>query len=272
MLPYSPEARLKVLPSVVVGGLPIAMVDRVDSARFVVELALDRRGKCLPPLIITSANGQVLSQCAWNAAVRSWFLAADLIHADGMPLVFASRLKCGAPLPERVATTDFFHDVAVQAQSRRASFYFLGATEPTVRTAVANVRKWYPDLVIAGFRNGYFDRDEEFRIVAEIDAARPDILWVARGVPEEQRFAIEHRARLTNVGVIKTAGGLFDFLAGRNKRAPAWMQASGLEWLFRAAIEPRRLLMRYLITSPHAVYLLLTRTEERPFSHGRPQR
>src|SRR4051812_22730298 len=207
MLPYSPEARLKVLPSVVVGGLPIAMVDRVDSARFVVELALDRRGKCLPPLIITSANGQVLSQCAWNAAVRSWFLAADLIHADGMPLVFASRLKCGAPLPERVATTDFFHDVAVQAQSRRASFYFLGATEPTVRTAVANVRKRYPNLVIAGFRNGYFDRDEEFRIVAEIEAARPDILWVARGVPEEQRFAIEHRARLTNVGVIKTAGG-----------------------------------------------------------------
>jgi exopolysaccharide biosynthesis WecB/TagA/CpsF family protein len=197
-----------------------------------------------------------------------------MIHADGMPLVFASRLKCGAPLPERVATTDLFHDVAVQAQSQRASFYLLGGTEPTVRTAVANVRKWYPELVIAGFRNGYFDRDEELRILAEINSVRPDILWVARGVPGEQRFAIDHRARLTNVGVVKTAGGLFDFLAGRKRRAPAWMQATGLEWLFRAAMEPRRLLVRYLITSPHAVYLLLTRTEcvERPLSDGSSQR
>jgi N-acetylglucosaminyldiphosphoundecaprenol N-acetyl-beta-D-mannosaminyltransferase len=273
LLPHSSEARLHQIPSVVVGGLPIAIINRGDSARLLIELALARRGKHMQPLVITSANGHVLSLCARDGAARSLFLAADLIHVDGMPLVFASRLKCGTPLPERVATTDLFHDVAVQAQSQRVSFYLLGATEATVRAAVANVRRWYPMLEIAGFRNGYFEREKESRIVAEIDAAKPDILWIARGVPEEQRFAITHRARLRNVGVVKTAGGLFDFLSGRNRRAPAFMQAAGLEWLFRAAMEPRRLLMRYLITSPHAVYLLLSRTERegRTVPHGGPQ-
>jgi len=147
------------------------------------------------------------------------------------------------------------------AQSVGASFYLLGATEAVIRTTIANVRRWYPALEIAGFRNGYFARSDEARIVAEINAAKPHVLWVGRGIPDEQRFVVAHRNRLTNVGIVKTSGGLFDFLSGRKQRAPALMQAAGFEWLFRVAIEPERLLMRYLTTNPHALYLLLTRTE-----------
>jgi len=245
----------------VVGGLPIAVMDRSESARMMIAMAMARRAKSLPPLFITSANGQVLSLCASNQEVRSLFSTADLIHADGMPLVLASRWKCRTPLPERVATTDLFHDVAALAQSAGATFYMLGATDATIRAAVANVRRWYPNLQIVGFRNGYFKPEDEDRIVAEINAARPDILWIARGVPSEQQFALAHREHLINVGLVKTAGGLFDFLSGRKRRAPLLMQRIGLEWLFRVAIEPHRLLMRYLVTSPHAIYLLMTRTE-----------
>jgi len=243
-------------PRLSIGGLPIAVVDRPTSAQRMVEAALARRGSAAPPLVVTSANGQVISWCARDPDLRELFLSADLIHADGAPLVFASRLKSRTPLPERVATTDLFHDVARVAERCGASFYFLGAAPDVVALAVRNVRRAYPDLNIAGFRHGYFAGREE-QVVAEINDCGPDILWVGMGVPNEQMFSLAWRARLINVGLIKTSGGLFDFLSGRKSRAPQWMQSAGLEWLYRVALEPRRLLGRYLATNPHALYLLL---------------
>jgi exopolysaccharide biosynthesis WecB/TagA/CpsF family protein len=242
-----------------VGGLPLAVLDRAQSAELMLRAALARRGTGTPPPVITSANGQVLALCARAPALRAQMLAFDLIHADGMPLVFASRLKGRMPLPDRVATTDLFHDVASRAQAIGASFYLLGASESVLEAAVRNMRRAYPQLRIAGYHHGYFSVSRERDIIAEINRVRPDILWVGMGVPAEQAFVLRNRDRLVGAGLIKTAGGLFDFLSGRNSRAPRWMQAAGLEWLYRTALEPRRLLYRYLSTNPYAVYLLLTR-------------
>ena len=107
------------VPVAMIGGLPIAVIDRIQSAQLMVDVALKRRGAALRPLIFTSANGQVLSMCARQSPVRDLFLDADLIHADGMPLVLVSRLFHKTPLPERVATTDLFHDVARVAPIKR---------------------------------------------------------------------------------------------------------------------------------------------------------
>jgi exopolysaccharide biosynthesis WecB/TagA/CpsF family protein len=249
------------IPTVRVGGLPIAIIDRARSAQGMIDVALARRGVGGPPLVVTSANGQVISACARDSSVHSLFCAADLIHADGMPLVFASRLKCAMPLPERVATTDLFHDVARLAERSGARFYLLGGTTEVIEMAARNVNRLYPRLVIAGYRNGYFEAYEEPLVIETINRTRPDVLWVGLGIPAEQAFSLRNRDKLTGVGIIKTSGGLFDFLSGRNRRAPAWMQAAGLEWLYRMALEPRRLMARYLRTNPHAVYLLLTQTE-----------
>jgi exopolysaccharide biosynthesis WecB/TagA/CpsF family protein len=242
-----------------VGGLPIAVTDRAQSAELMVQVALARRNAPAPPPVITSANGQVLAMCARSPALREAMLAADLIHADGMPLVFASRLKGPMPLPERVATTDLFHDVASRAQAAGVSFYLLGASAEAIETAVGNVRRAYPRLKVAGYRNGYFEPSQENEIVAEIDRSGADLLWIGMGFPDELAFALRNRVRLTRIGLIKTSGGLFDFVSGRNRRAPRWMQTVGLEWLYRTAQEPQRLLYRYLTTNPYAVYLLLTR-------------
>jgi len=255
------------VPRVSVGGLPLAVIDRRDSARLMIGTALARRGSGEPPMIFTSANGQVISMCARDPELRALFLSADLIHADGTPLVFASRLKCRTPLPERVATTDLFHDVAPVAETCGATFFLLGAAPDVIALAAQNVRQRYPRLQIAGFRHGYFSAEDEEQIVAEINAVRPDILWIGMGVPHEQRFSLSHRDRLTNVGVIKTSGGLFDFLSGRNTRAPMWMQSAGLEWLYRLILEPKRLFRRYLTTNPHALYLLLTDGSQ-PWKHA----
>ena len=122
-------------------------------------------------------------------------------------------------------------------------------------------RALYPELDIVGYNSGYLRRDgDEDRIIETINEARPDILWLGLGVPREQEFAMRNRDRLRGVGLIKTSGGLFDFLSGKNSRAPAWMQQVGLEWAYRIYLEPRRLAGRYLMTNPHALFLLLTRT------------
>jgi N-acetylglucosaminyldiphosphoundecaprenol N-acetyl-beta-D-mannosaminyltransferase len=242
------------VPVAMIGGLPIAVIDRARSAALMVDTALARRNTAQRPLVFTSANGQVLSMCARDARIRDLFLGADLIHADGMPLVFVSRFLNKTPLPERVATTDLYHDTAIVAQRHGASIYLLGATKAVVDQAARRTRELYPDLKIAGYNSGYFRRggDEE-RIIADINHARPDILWLGLGAPAEQAFAARNRDKLHGVGLI-------NFVSGKNSRAPAWMQRLGLEWVYRIYLEPRRLAGRYLMTNPHAIFLLLTRT------------
>ena len=128
--------------------------------------------------------------------------------------------KSPTPLPERVATTDLFYVVARKAQAAGLTFYMFGADEAENAAAVANVRKMYPDLRIVGRCHGYL-RGEALRDkVDEINALAPDYLWVALGVPYEQAFVEEFTPRLSNVGVIKTSGGLFNFLSGSRPRAP----------------------------------------------------
>src|SRR5712692_11463484 len=258
------EAPMPVPAEMSIGGLPIAVIDRDQSARLMVDLAMARRASGSPPPVITSANGQIISMCARDPDARSLFLAADLIHADGMPLVLASRLKSRMPLPERVATTDLFHNVARAAPSRGATFYLFGAAPKVIEQAVCKVQEEYPQLTIAGYRHGYFDPEEMNEIIGEIDACAPDVLWIGMGAPAELALALHLRTRLTKVGLIKTSGGLFDFLSGSNRRAPMWMQSAGLEWLYRLALEPRRLLYRYLTTNPHALFLLLTGSSQPP--------
>jgi N-acetylglucosaminyldiphosphoundecaprenol N-acetyl-beta-D-mannosaminyltransferase len=248
------------VPAVQVGGLPIASINRADSAQLMLDAALHRRDSDLPPLIFSSANGQVLSMSARHSWVRELFLAADLIHADGTPLVLISRLLHKRPLPERVCTTDLFHDVARVAPARGARVFLLGATKDVIDEAARRIRALYPELDAAGHASGYLRRQgDEERIIELINAAHPDILWLGLGVPAEQAFAVRNRSRL-RVGLIKTSGGLFDYISGKNARAPQWMQRAGLEWAFRTYLEPRRLAGRYLATNPHALFLLLTRT------------
>ena len=246
------------IPRISLGGLRIAVLDLEETADFMVKLVFPRRlvGR---PLYLTSANGEVLARCSTEAATNRLFRAADLVNADGQPLVTVSRLRSLMPLPERVATTDLFHVVARKAQAANLSFYLFGADERENAAAVGNVRKMYPRLRIVGHCHGYL-RGEALRAkVREINELAPDYLWVALGVPHEQAFVAEFTPYLPNVGIIKTSGGLFNVLSGSRRRAPKWMQDAGLEWAWRTWLEPRRLLWRYLTTNPRALYLLFNR-------------
>ena len=247
------------VPRITLGGLRLAVLDLEQTANFMIDAVFPQR-RASRPLYLTSANGEVLARCSTEPMTDRLFRAADLINADGQPLVTISKFKSKTPLPERVATTDLFHVVARKAQAAGLTFYLLGADEAENAAAVACVRRQYPYLKIVGRCHGYL-RGEALRAkVAEINALAPDYLWVALGVPYEQAFVEEYASALSNVGVIKTSGGLFNFLSGSRTRAPVWMQQAGLEWAWRIWLEPRRLFWRYLTTNPRALYLLLNRS------------
>ena len=246
------------VPRITIGGLRMAALDLEATADFMIE-ATDPRHRIGRPLHLTSANGEVLARCSTEPETERLFRGADLINADGQPLVAASKLQSWFPLPERVATTDLFHVVARKAEAVGRTFYMFGASEEENAAAVANVQQLYPNLKIVGYSHGYLRGDALRAKVEEINALAPDYLWVALGVPNEQAFVEQYTPLLTNVGVIKTSGGLFNFLSGSRSRAPQWMQKIGLEWAWRTWLEPRRLLWRYLTTNPRALYLLFSR-------------
>ncbi len=257
---HSPAAaRLAAVPTVTIGGLPIAVVDRAEAAEIMLDAAANHaRGD--RPLYFTSANGEVIARANADPEIDALFRSADQIVADGQPMVIASRWLTQCRLPERVATTDLFHDVARRAEASGRTFYMLGANPDENAQAASAVRAAYPRLRLVGNCHGYLAGIELDDKLAEIDRLAPDILWLAMGVPREQLFVRDHAAKLSNVGLIKTSGGLFNFLSGTNPRAPGWMQRIGIEWAFRVLLEPRRLAWRYLTTNPTAMYLMLTRS------------
>ncbi|WP_230771432.1 WecB/TagA/CpsF family glycosyltransferase [Sphingomonas sp. Leaf4] len=246
-----------------IGGLPIARLTRPElAARMSADVAAARAGTLERPRIVTSANGSVVAAYHLDPAFRRSLDAADIIDADGMPLVFASRLRCRHPLTERTATTDFLLDAAQAAAEQGIRFYFLGARPGVAARAAEHLRSRFPALQIVGTRSGYFPPDRLEAICDRIVAARTDVLWLAMGSPLQERIAVEMRDRLPGVAWVRTCGGLFDHYGGGVSRAPAWMQAVGLEWIYRAARDPWRLGRRYLVTSPIALYHLALKTHD----------
>ena len=133
--------------------------------------------------LLFSANGQVLSLAARNAEFREALQQADLVHADGQAIVFASRRIPGHGIPERSATTDLIHDLSRRAPGEGLSFFLLGGDEDLNARCARTLERLYPGLIIAGRRNGYFDRSQESEVCEEINASGADIVWVGLGKP-----------------------------------------------------------------------------------------
>lgn len=178
-----------------------------------------------------------------------------------MSLVKASRYVAKEPLPERIATTDFFHDAAEVARENGLSFYILGSTPENNAAVCARLAQLYPGLRIAGAQNGYFSATEEPAVIQAIQEAKPDVLWVGMGFPKQALFSLRNREAFRGIAWVKTCGGLYEHILELHPRAPVWVQKAGFEWLHRALCEPRRLLWRYIKTNPLAIYYMLTRSE-----------
>ena len=243
---------------VVIGGFPTIRLTRAELAALMVRDCLANRKEQPPyPKLVFSSNGQGISLAGMDRRFDDTMSQADIIHADGMSVVIASRLLTNRPLPERICTTDFFHDAARAAIKEKFSFFLLGGNEPQNKAVCEAVQSQYPDLRIAGRHHGFVEEQDDEDLCAEIVASGADVLWVAMGKPKQEFWCVRNRRRLGGIGWIKTCGGLFAFLTNEVSRAPIWMQEWGLEWLYRTTQEPSRLAWRYLLTNPHSLYRMV---------------
>jgi N-acetylglucosaminyldiphosphoundecaprenol N-acetyl-beta-D-mannosaminyltransferase len=173
-----------------------------------------------------------------------------------MPVVWASRLL-GKPLKERVAGVDLFEALMRRAGEKGWRVFLLGAKEEVVSKVAATYQHKYPKLVLAGYRNGYWKGEaEEAQVVEQIRDARPDLLFVAISSPKKEQFLGRWQAEM-KIPFAMGVGGTFDVAIGHVKRAPVWMQKSGLEWFYRFLQEPRRMFRRYFIEDMAFVRLFI---------------
>ena len=204
--------------------------------------------------IIVVVNAAKVIKARKDLRLKRAIESADLVPPDGVPIVWASRLL-GNPLPGQVAGIDLMFALFAEGNRQSWSVFLLGANEEVIQKVGDIVRIRYPNMRIAGLRNGYFSAEEEPKIVRAIARTRANILFLGFGTPEKEYFAGRWKEEL-RVNVIHGVGGAFDILAGKTMRAPVWMQRAGLEWFFRLLQEPRRMFWRYLTTNTAFLLLL----------------
>ncbi|HMV17996.1 MAG TPA: WecB/TagA/CpsF family glycosyltransferase [Rhodocyclaceae bacterium] len=190
-------------------------------------------------------NVDKIVKASRDPVLRNIINGCDLINADGMPVVWASRLL-GKPLKERVTGVDLFESLMERSAEKGWRVFLLGAREEVVSRVAQIYPARYPGLTIAGYRNGYWKPEDEAGVANAIAATRPDILFVAISSPKKENFLARYQAAM-KIPFAMGVGGTFDVAVGLVRRAPVWMQKAGLEWFYRFLQEPRRMFRRYFI-------------------------
>ena len=208
----------------------VTMAEAVD----VVRRAMDTRAG----VMVATANAEMLMRATHDEELRRILNASALVVPDGAGTVWAAR-HLGHAMPERVAGYDLAQELLRCAPAEGRRVYFFGSAPGVAEKAKAKAEQLYPGIEIVGVRNGFFSPADNAAIIAEIRAARPDLLLVALGVPKQEKWIAAHLAEL-DVPVAIGVGGTLDVMAGVMKRAPHWMQKAKLEWLFRGLMQPKR--------------------------------
>lgn len=237
---------------------PLTLAGAVDAVEALVEQGQGG--------VVVTPNVDHVVIAERDEGFRAAYAAADLALADGMPIVWASRLL-GAPLPEKVSGSDLVLPLLARAAARGWRVFLLGAGPGVAEAAAERLRRELRVEVVGtaapmvSAAPGAPDPEGD-RAVEEIRAARPQLVLVAFGAPKQERWMHARRAALAP-SVLLGVGASLDFLAGRVRRAPRWMSRGGLEWLWRLAREPRRLSRRYLVEDPRFLAVLWRTARER---------
>jgi N-acetylglucosaminyldiphosphoundecaprenol N-acetyl-beta-D-mannosaminyltransferase len=218
------------------------------------------------PRRVMYVNAHVVNESRRIPELRRAMESADLVYCDGYGVRLAARVL-EVPVPHRMTGADWVWGLAALCEAAGSSLYLLGSDPPVAREAADRLRRWYPELRIAGHHHGYFDLDSPHneRVIEDINARRPDIVLVGMGTPKQELWVQRHAEHL-DAGVLWTVGALLDYIAGRVPRAPRWLADNGLEWIFRLAVEPRRMWRRYLLGNPAFLSRVMT---ERQGAHDR---
>jgi len=191
--------------------------------------------------------------------LREIYNSADIVTADGVPLVWASKLL-GSPIRGRVTGLDLLPEFSKISAKKGFRFFFMGAAEGVAMKLADHLIIRNPGLNVVGAYSppfvDQFSDDENSKMIEMINHSKADILWVSLTAPKQDYWIAEHFDRL-NVSIAIGVGAAFDVVAGDIKRSPNWMQKAGLEWFYRLLQEPKRLSKRYLVEAPQFIPLII---------------
>jgi N-acetylglucosaminyldiphosphoundecaprenol N-acetyl-beta-D-mannosaminyltransferase len=203
---------------------------------------------------IITVNVAILMMAKEDAKLADAIQNAELVVVDGKPLVWTARwLK--SPVPEKVSGVDLMKRLLEEGNERGLSIFLLGTTQERLDVLVRVIRAKYPNVIIAGSRNGYFKEPDWPEVTKLIRDAKADLLLVGMPAPFKEIWCERHREEIATP-VMLGVGGAFDVMAGFVPRAPRLMQEAGLEWAWRLAMEPKKLWKRYLVTNSAFLALL----------------
>lgn len=240
-------------------------VDRLTSAQLLAELTEDVRSKA-PARVIQFMNANKVAMVRKDPEMGALLDRSDYVLADGQPMLPLAKLL-GQDIPERIDGIGLMRKLLELADREKFSVYFLGAKQEIVETCARKVAEEFPGVRMAGFRNGYFKKDDIPEIAAAVREAAPDFLFLGMGSPVKEKLADEWREEF-GARVIQGVGGSFDVMAGLVKRAPVWMQRMCIEWLYRVIQEPRRMFWRYMVTNGACLWVFAQAFVRRWFLPG----
>jgi len=249
------------LPSVDLCGVKIHSITERQCVQHVMSALADGIGGW-----IVTPNLDHMRRLVQQSDFRELCAEADVVVADGMPLLWASRAQ-RTPLPERVTGSNLISSLSAAVAARHGRVFLLGGDASTAEEAARVLARRHPELVVCGLESSHIGPDVDDDTIARLGRrlrwSRPDLVFVALGSPKQECLIRALRAEYDTAWMIGI-GISFSFLAGRVKRAPQWMQRLGLEWIHRLTQEPRRLARRYLLDGiPFGVRLLLTSASRR---------
>ena len=197
--------------------------------------------------------------------------SARIVIPDGMPLVWYSRLL-RKPIPERISGYDFFYNFSKIANKKKYSYLFFGGTNNTILNIIRNrLKKVFGNIEVRGlicppFMDTFPDEFDDY-VISTINKFKPDVLWVGVSAPKQEKWIYKNINRL-NIKMAFGIGAAFNFYANVIRRAPLWMQKTGLEWLYRIYAEPKRLFGKYLVYNTKFVVLVFKSLFRRIFSRS----
>ena len=234
-------------------GLDILAATFDDAVTLLAAAARRQDGRAA---IVVTPNVDHLVRLGRMPGFKQRYAQADYLFADGMPVIWASRML-GAPLPERVTGADLFVAMCREAARQDWQVAVLGGTPGSEAMLRERFAQYYPGLRIDFIcPSMQFDPSgaEGREAAARIAALRPNVVFVCLGMPKQENWALEHAGALPG-GVILCVGAAMGFAIGLQRRAPAWVQRNGLEWLWRLLSDPKRLWRRYLVEDPRFLIL-----------------
>lgn len=214
-------------------GVPVDKITMRDAVEKVKSYLTEERVHA-----IYTPNAEIMMAAQRDPELKDILSQADMLTADGAGIILASKIL-GLGLPEKVSGVDLVKNLFFMAAGKDIKFFFFGSKPGVAETAGENIVKTYGDIRIAGYRNGYFGKEDEIEIINQINASGADILLVALGAPKQEKWIHEHRDVL-KPKVCIGVGGTLDIFAGTVKLASEFMRKHGFEWLYRLYREPRR--------------------------------